>query len=58
MKNGRRASAIREGFVAKPLYDMKELRELFGGVNRTTIYEWIRCGLLHPRKMKGKVYFL
>lgn len=46
------------GFQYKPLYDMKELRQLFSNVSRTTIYDWIKCGKLKPKKMKGKIYFL
>ena len=46
------------GFQCKPLYDMKELRQLFRNVSRTTIYEWMKCGKLKPKKMKGKLYFL
>jgi hypothetical protein len=46
------------GFQYKPLYDMKELRQLFSNVSRTTIYEWVKCGKLKPKKMKGKIYFL
>jgi len=46
------------GFQNKPLYDMKELRQLFSNVSRTTIYEWVKCGKLKPKKMKGKIYFL
>jgi len=42
----------------KPLYDMKELRQLFSDVSRTTIYNWVKCGKLKPKKMKGKIYFL
>lgn len=47
-----------EGLTSKPLYDMDEVRHLFSGVSRSTIYDWIAEGLLRPRKMKGKVYFL
>jgi hypothetical protein len=47
-----------DGLVQKPLFDMDELRHLFGGVSRSTIYEWIGEGLLKPKKMKGKVFFL
>jgi hypothetical protein len=46
------------GLQYKPLYDMKELRQLFSNVSRTTIYEWVRCGKLKPKKMRGKVFFL
>lgn len=46
------------GLQYKPLYDMKELRQLFSNVSRTTIYEWVKCGKLKPKKMKGKIYFL
>ncbi len=42
----------------KPLYDMKEMRQLFSNVSRTTIYEWVKCGKLKLKKMKGKIYFL
>ena len=45
-------------FQNKPLYDMKELRQLFSDVSRTTIYEWMKCGKLKPKKMKGKIFFL
>jgi hypothetical protein len=45
-------------FQIKPLYSMDSVRSLFGDVSRTTIYEWIKCGKLKPRKLKGKVYFL
>ena len=47
-----------DGLTYKPLYDIAEVRQLFGNVSRTTIYEWIEAGLLKPRKMKGRVYFL
>ena len=47
-----------DGLVQKPIYDMDEIRRLFGGVSRSTIYEWIEEGLLKPKKMKGKVFFL
>lgn len=47
-----------EGLTNKPLYDMDEIRQLFSGVSRSTIYDWIAEGLLKPKKMKGKVYFL
>ena len=45
------------GFRTKPLYDMKELVSLFN-VSRSTIYEWVTCGILKPRKIRGRVYFL
>lgn len=47
-----------EGLTYKPLYDLGEVRQLFGNVSRSTIYEWIDAGILKPKKMKGKVYFL
>lgn len=47
-----------KALLYKPLYDMKELRRLFSDVSRTTIYDWIKCGKLKPKKMKGKIYFL
>ena len=47
-----------EGLANKPLYDMDEIRQLFSGVSRSTIYDWIAEGLLRPKKMKGRVYFL
>lgn len=47
-----------EGLTNKPLYDMDEVRQLFSGVSRSTIYDWIAEGLLKPKKIKGKVYFL
>ena len=45
-------------FQQKPLYDMQETRQLFGNVSRTTIYDWVSCGKLKPKKLKGKVFFL
>jgi predicted DNA-binding transcriptional regulator AlpA len=46
------------GFQQKPIYSMEEIRFLFDEISRTTVYEWIKEGLLIPRKLKGKVYFL
>jgi hypothetical protein len=48
------------GLTYRPLYDMKEIRQLFRDVARSTIYEWIRAGKLIPIKIngRGKVYFL
>lgn len=34
-----------EGLTNKPLYDMDEVRQLFSGVSRSTIYDWIAEGL-------------
>jgi hypothetical protein len=47
-----------EGMTHMPLYDMNDVCALFRNVSRSTIYEWIEQGLLKPKKMKGKVYFL
>ena len=47
-----------DGLKYKPIYDLGEVRQLFGNVSRSTIYEWIDAGILKPKKMKGKVYFL
>lgn len=52
------ASKETTAFQQKPLYDMKETRQLFGNVSRTTIYEWVNCGKLKPKKLKGKIFFL
>lgn len=52
------ASQDTTAFQIKPLYSMDSVRTLFDDVSRTTIYEWIKCGKLKPRKLKGKVYFL
>jgi len=46
------------GLTQKPLYNMREVRQLFGNVSRTTVYAWAAEGKLKPRKLKGKVYFL
>jgi hypothetical protein len=52
-------SAVQDttGFQVKPLYSMDGIRALFDNVSRSTIYDWINCGKLKPRKLKGKVYF-
>jgi hypothetical protein len=47
-----------EGMNHVPLYDMNDVCALFRNVSRSTIYEWIDQGILKPKKMKGKVYFL
>jgi predicted DNA-binding transcriptional regulator AlpA len=47
-----------DGLAQMPLYNMDDVRKLFRGVSRSTIYEWIDRGLLKPVKLRGKVYFL
>ncbi|QEC69268.1 DNA-binding protein [Panacibacter ginsenosidivorans] len=54
----RRASKETTAFQQKPLYDMQETRQLFGNISRTTIYDWVKCGKLKPKKLKGKIFFL
>jgi hypothetical protein len=55
---GRPSSLKVEGLMEKPIYSMDEVRRLFDNVSRSTIYEWIEEGLLKPKKMKGKLFFL
>src|ERR1700683_183115 len=47
-----------DGLTQMPLYNMDDVRKLFRGVSRSTVYEWIDRGLLKPVKLRGKVYFL
>jgi predicted DNA-binding transcriptional regulator AlpA len=47
-----------DGLAQMPLYNMDDVRKLFRGVSRSTVYEWIDQGLLKPVKLRGKVYFL
>jgi predicted DNA-binding transcriptional regulator AlpA len=47
-----------DGLTQMPLYNMDDVRKLFRGVSRSTIYEWIDRGLLKPVKLRGRVYFL
>ena len=54
----RQMSKETSAFQFKPIYSMESIRNLFDDVSRTTIYEWIKCGKLKPRKLKGKIYFL
>ena len=47
-----------DGLVQMPLYNIDDVRKLFRGVSRSTVYEWIGRGLLKPVKLRGRVYFL
>jgi hypothetical protein len=57
-KNSAEKPIVEPGLLQKPFYDIKEIRQLFNNVSRTTIYEWMRIGKLKPKKMRGKIYFL
>jgi hypothetical protein len=47
-----------DGLTQMPLYNMDDLRKLFRGVSRSTVYQWIDRGLLKPVKLRGRIYFL
>jgi predicted DNA-binding transcriptional regulator AlpA len=42
---------------SQSLYKIKDLCRIFS-VSKPTIYEWIRIGKLHPRRIKRRVFFL
>jgi predicted DNA-binding transcriptional regulator AlpA len=41
----------------RPLWKMKAVCELFG-VERPTVYKWIKLGNLKPKKISGDLFFL
>jgi hypothetical protein len=47
-----------DGLTQMPLYNMDDVRKLFRGVSRSTVYQWIDRGLLKPVKLRGRIYFL
>ena len=46
-----------KGLTYKPVYRIDEVCALFS-VTRQTIYDWVKHGLLKPRKVRSRVYFL
>lgn len=45
------------GLTYKPLYKLDEVCEIFQ-VTPPTIYDWIKHGKLHPKKIRTRVFFL
>ncbi len=45
------------GLTYKPLFKIAEICSLFS-ITKPTIYAWIKCGKLHPHKIRSRVYFL
>jgi hypothetical protein len=45
------------GLTYKPVFKIDEVCALFS-VTRQTIHDWVKHGLLKPRKVRSRVYFL
>jgi len=45
------------GFTVKPIYTAKELCQLLK-VSRQTLHEWCKEGILRPRKLRSRNYYL